>query len=114
MLVTNLLPILFYGFESTPVIFRFYKHCGVLYPQDHVVFVCADIIEFEADFVLSFNLKSIVYKKVGHITVLWLCLMQYLILLGCSASRGLRQTFSCLSKLGGTTNLIRPLFGHVK
>ena len=25
-------------------------------------------------------------------------------LLGCSASRRMRQTFSCLSKLGGTTN----------
>ena len=35
-------------------------------------------------------------------------------LLGCSASRGRRQTFSCLSKLGGTTNLIRLLFGPVK
>ena len=34
--------------------------------------------------------------------------------LGCSASRGMRQTFSCLSKLEGTTNLIRLLFGHVK
>ena len=33
---------------------------------------------------------------------------------GCSASRGMRQTFSCLSKLVGTTNLIRFLFGHVK
>ena len=36
------------------------------------------------------------------------------ILLGCSVSRGMQQTFSCLSKLGGTTNLIRLLFGHVK
>ena len=35
-------------------------------------------------------------------------------LLGCSASRGMRQTFSCLSNLGGATNLIRQLFGHVK
>ena len=26
----------------------------------------------------------------------------------------MRQAFSCLSKLGGTTNLIRFLFGHVK
>ena len=26
----------------------------------------------------------------------------------------MRQTFSCLSKLGGTTNLIQFLFGHVK
>ena len=29
------------------------------------------------------------------------------VLLGCSGSRGMRQTFSCLSKLGGTTNLLR-------
>ena len=36
------------------------------------------------------------------------------ILLGCSASRGVRQTFSRSSKLGGATNLIRQLFGHVK
>ena len=36
------------------------------------------------------------------------------LLLGGSASRGMRQTFSCLSKLGGTTNLIRFLFDHVK
>ena len=35
-------------------------------------------------------------------------------LLGCSASRGMRQTFAGLSKLGGTTNLMRLLFGHVK
>ena len=25
---------------------------------------------------------------------------------------GMRQTFSCLSKLGGTTNLTQSLFGH--
>ena len=30
--------------------------------------------------------------------------------LGCSAARGMRQTFSCLSKFEGTTNLIRLLF----
>ena len=35
-------------------------------------------------------------------------------LLGCSASRGMKQTFSCLSKLGGTTNLTRFLFAHFK
>ena len=35
-------------------------------------------------------------------------------LLGFSASRLMRQIFSRLSKLGGTTNLIRLLFGHVK
>ena len=35
-------------------------------------------------------------------------------LLVCSASRGMRRTFSCLTKLGGTTNLIRLLFGNVK
>ena len=35
-------------------------------------------------------------------------------ILGCSDSRGMRQTFSCLSKLGGTNNLIRLLFGRVK
>ena len=35
-------------------------------------------------------------------------------LLGCSATRGMRQTFYCLSKLGGMTHLIRLLFGHVK
>ena len=36
------------------------------------------------------------------------------IVTGCSDSRGMRQTFSCLSKFGGMTNLIRILFGHVK
>ena len=36
------------------------------------------------------------------------------LLLGCSVSRGMRQTFSCFSKLGGTTSLIRLLLGHVK
>ena len=36
------------------------------------------------------------------------------LLLGRSASREMRQTFSSLSKLGGTTNLIQFLFGHVK
>ena len=35
-------------------------------------------------------------------------------ILGCSDSRGMRQTFSCLSKVEGMTNLIRLLFGHVK
>ena len=35
------------------------------------------------------------------------------LILGCSGSRGMRQTFSCLSKLGGTTNLMRLFFGHV-
>ena len=39
---------------------------------------------------------------------------QLVLLLECSASRGMRQTFSCLSKLEGTTNLTRFLFGHVK
>ena len=34
--------------------------------------------------------------------------------LGCSDSRGMRQKFSCLSKLEGTTNLIRLLFGLIK
>ena len=36
------------------------------------------------------------------------------LLLESSASRGMRQIFSCLSKLGGATNLIRLLFGHFK
>ena len=47
---------------------------------------------------------------------LFLCVLQISGLnpLGDSVSRGIRQTFSCLSKLGGTTYLIRFLFGHVK
>ena len=40
--------------------------------------------------------------------------IMYKFILGCFASRGMRQTFSCLSKLGGTTNLTRFLFGHIK
>ena len=39
--------------------------------------------------------------------------LMFLCLLGCSDSRGMRQTFSCLSKLEGTTNLIQLLFALV-
>ena len=49
-------------------------------------------------------LKNRKWKVFGHVNAL----------LGCSASRGLRQAFSCLSKLGGMTNLIWLLFGHIK
>ena len=69
-------------------------------PFDNVI-ECNFTVIFSFEFCLEFLNYSV------------LCLL-VTGLQGCSASRGMKQTFSCLSKLGGTTNLIRLLFGHVK
>ena len=62
----------------------------------------------------SYASREVLLAKLELIPHLVCSKTPYSNILGCSASRGMRQTFSCLSKLGRTTNLIRLLFGHVK
>ena len=69
-----------------------------------LIYISGDVMTIQIDRNIN-RLMSWLFKG---------CSVPHVFLLGCSDSPGMRQTFSCLSKLGGTTNLIRFLFGHVK
>ena len=79
---------------------RFFSHVQPSFYNISVSFILSKIIAMCQKYC-----NSALHNHTGKV---------YRNILACSDSRGMRKTFSRLSKLEGTTNLIRLLLGHVK